>query len=211
MSRNASPRRRFEQEIRLLIVEDVPTDAELMIRTLRQAGLRTAHRVVQDEKGLRDALVDFHPDVVLADYHLPRFSGRRALRMTRRFDPLLPVIMVTGTLREELIVRLTTLGLTTCVFKDPLLRLAPAVLEALDRADAKRAAVRSGSALDASERRFRAVAEASGDALLIVEGGGRVTFGNPAAERMFGFDGESLVGTDVARLVPERPLERHDR
>jgi two-component system NtrC family sensor kinase len=211
VSARNSRRRRREEEIRLVIVEDVPTDAELMIRILRQAGLRIVHRVVVDETDFRRSLADFRPQVVLADYNLPRFSGRRALRIARRFDPLLPVIMVTGSLREESIVRLTSLGLTNYVLKDHLLRLAPAVLDALDRAEEKRSAVRSINALEHSELRFRAVAEASGDALLIVDDGARVVFGNAAAERMFGIHGDELVGADVSVLIPARDRERLDR
>ncbi len=210
MSRNHRPER-SESEIRVLIVEDSPADAELMLHSLGQAGLQTASRVVQDEPGFRAALADFRPDVILADNHLPRFSGRRALRIARRHDPLLPVIMVTGTLREDRIVRLMSLGLANYVLKDGMLRLGPAVMHALGHADGQRRAVRDHEALEASERRFRAVAQASGDALLIANKDGRIVFWNAAAERMFGYTAEQILDTELTRLVPERYRERHAR
>ena len=202
-------RERFQRPIRILLVEDAPADAELMLLTLRRAGLRVEHRVVQDEQAYRDALQEFKPDVVLADAKLPRFSGRRALRIARSHDPCLPVIMVTGTLREDRIVRLTQLGLANYVLKDHLLRLAPAVLDAIDRADSRRAAEQTQSTLADRERRFRAVAEASGDGLVIVDDSGTVVFWNAAAERMFGYTASQALGIPVARLIPDRHHGEH--
>jgi PAS domain S-box-containing protein len=198
-----------ERAVRILLVEDNPADAELMLRTLRKAGLSLDHRLVQEEPEFRHALEGFDPDIVLADSKLPRFSGRRALRIARDHDPLLPVIMVTGTLREDRIIRLTQLGLANYVLKDHLLRLPPAVVDALERADARRDAVRSQAALAAGERRFRAVAEASGDGLVIVDPEGMIAFWNAAAERMFGYTAAQIVGTSVARLMPERDRKEH--
>ncbi|HSW29696.1 MAG TPA: PAS domain S-box protein [Longimicrobiales bacterium] len=205
------PRERFERTIRIVVVEDVPADAELMLRALRRAGLSVEHRIVVSEPEFREALTAFRPDVVLADSKLPRFSGCRALRIARDHDALLPVIMVTGTLREDRIVRLTQLGLANYVLKEHLLRLAPAVLDALDRADARRDAVQSHAALAAGERRFRAVAEASGDALVIVDQDGLVVFWNAAAERMFGCSASEVLGTPITRFMPERLRDRHER
>lgn len=202
-------RARLERPIRALLVEDSAADAEMVALTLRRAGLGVELRVVQDERAYREALHAFSPDVVLADSKLPRFSGRRALRIARRHDPCLPVIMVTGTLPEDRIVRLTQLGLANYVLKDHLLRLGPAVLDALDRADARRAAEQTQRALADRERRFRAVAEASGDGLVIADDAGTVVFWNAAAEKMFGYTAAEATGTNVDRLVPARLRQRH--
>jgi DNA-binding NtrC family response regulator len=193
-------RERTEREVRVLIVEDAPADAELMLRTLNRSGLRTVHRVVQDEPGFRAALADFRPDVVLADNKLPRFSGRRALRIARRHDPLLPMIMVTGTLSEDRIVRLMYLGLANYVMKDRLTSLTPSVIHALDHAAEQRVAIQDREALEASERRFRAVAEASGDALLIASRDGYTVFCNAAAEGILRATSFAKFGPDKTRI-----------
>ncbi|GMV04088.1 MAG: hypothetical protein AMXMBFR53_03690 [Gemmatimonadota bacterium] len=206
----AHRRDRLQEEIRVLIVEDVRTDADLMVQHLRRARMSIAHRVVAEEGPYREALDQFKPHVVLADSKLPRFSGRRALRIARSFDPFLPVILVTGTLKEERIVRLTALGLANYVLKDRLLRLVPAVLGAIDRADERRRSAQAHLALEASERRFRAVAEASGDALVIVDATGSVVFWNRAASLVFGYDEAEVLGKSVARLVPPEVRQRHE-
>jgi PAS domain S-box-containing protein len=198
-----------DRVIRVLMVEDSVADADLMTLALRRAGLTTDVRVVQEERPFRDALTEFHPDVVLVDSKLPRFSGRRALRIANRHDATLPVIMVTGTLREDRIVRLTRLGLTNYVLKDRLLRLAPAVMDGLARAETQRDANRSREALEASEQRFRAVAEASGDGLVVMDQDGTVMFWNAAAQRIFGYRPEEVLGTKATRLIAERVAAAH--
>ena len=45
----------MEKELRILIVEDVPTDAELEVRELKRAGLRVAHRIIETEEAFRSA------------------------------------------------------------------------------------------------------------------------------------------------------------
>ncbi len=204
MDEGTPRRQRSRGPIRILLVEDAPADADLMLRTLRRAGLEVEAHVVQEESEYRRALQEFRPDVVLADNKLPRFSGRRALRIARRHDPFLPVIMVTGTLQEERIIRLTQLGLANYVLKDHLLRLTPAVLDALDHAEVRRATAEAQRALADRERRFRAVAEASGDGLMIIDEHGKIVFWNAAAERLFGYATSEALGTHVRHLAAAR-------
>ena len=59
--------------IRVLQLEDVPTDAELIRRRLLADGLDIVCRVEADEAGFRKALVEFAPQIVLSDFSLPRF------------------------------------------------------------------------------------------------------------------------------------------
>ena len=202
----ANPRRR----IRVLIVEDIPADAELMLQGLRRSGIDPVAKVVREEPDFREALASFSPEVVLIDYSLPRFSGRKALGIARREDPLLPVILVTGTLQEQRILRMMSMGLSSYVQKDRMLRLGPEVIHALDRAESRRRGRRDRAALVASERRFRAVAEASGDALLIADEEGRVVYVNPAAERSFNCTAMEALGAPVSRFVPEAARAGHE-
>jgi diguanylate cyclase (GGDEF)-like protein/PAS domain S-box-containing protein len=65
-------------------------------------------------------------------------------------------------------------------------------------------------ALRESESRFRSVAESANDAILAADSQGRIISFNPAAERMFGFDGERVVGQPLSFLMPERFRPMHD-
>ncbi len=121
------------EEIRILMVEDVVTDAELVERELRRAGLPFTSRLVMTEEAFLRDLVDFSPDLVLSDFTLPRFDGMTALRLTRERSPGVPVVIVTGSINEETAVECMKAGAADYVLKDHLARLGPAVEGALER------------------------------------------------------------------------------
>src|SRR2546430_15602116 len=72
---------------RILIVEDVATDAELIEREIRRAGIGCATRRVDTETAVRDALRSFAPDLVLTDHSMPRLSARDTLRLVAQEGP----------------------------------------------------------------------------------------------------------------------------
>ncbi|MSV27303.1 MAG: PAS domain S-box protein [Bryobacterales bacterium] len=60
-----------------------------------------------------------------------------------------------------------------------------------------------------AEARFRRVFEATADAILKVDGAGRILLANTSAERMFGYEPGMLVGESVEALIPDRFREKH--
>ena len=119
--------------IRVLIVEDVPADAELLEEELRRAGLDVDLRRVEEEGPFRSALDEFRPDVILSDFRLPRFDGLAAVRVTLERHPEIPVIIVTGSINEETAVRCLKAGAVDYLLKEHLGRLPSAVRAALER------------------------------------------------------------------------------
>jgi signal transduction histidine kinase len=120
-----------QSELRILLLEDVPEEAEISVRELRRAGLEFASRRVQTRADFAQALEDFEPDLILADAKLPGFDGRSALQMLKDRTPRIPVIMVTGALGDEAAVECLLAGASDYVLKDRPARLGPAVIRAL--------------------------------------------------------------------------------
>ncbi len=120
-----------KNELRILMLEDSPSDAELEGSELQDAGLAFTVLRVDTRKAFEQALDEFKPDIVIADYNLPAYNGREALEYTRRTHPQIPVIMATGTLGDEAAVELLKLGARDYVLKDRLARLAPAIKRTL--------------------------------------------------------------------------------
>ncbi len=87
--------------IRVLLVEDTESDAELTLRHLARAGLQCTSRRVETETDLHDAFRNFAPDIVLSDFSLPQLNGLTALKVTRETVPDVPFIYVSGTIGEE--------------------------------------------------------------------------------------------------------------
>jgi diguanylate cyclase (GGDEF)-like protein/PAS domain S-box-containing protein len=68
---------------------------------------------------------------------------------------------------------------------------------------------RTEAALRESESRFRKILETAADAILIIDGSGRISIANRQAETLFGYPLAQLEGMSVHRLVPEALRERH--
>ncbi|MDD5033439.1 MAG: PAS domain S-box protein [Methylococcaceae bacterium] len=145
------------EKLRILILEDVSSDAELMENTLREAGLDFIALRVETREAYLRALEDFEPHLLLADYQLPSFDGRSALQIARQTHPELPVIVVSGVLGESA-VELLKEGACDYVLKDHLARLTPAVRRALAEQEDARALKLAEAALRESEAHFRRLA-----------------------------------------------------
>ncbi len=137
----------------VLILEDRPADAELMLHELRQAGFApSAQRVETEEQYLR--CLDSPPEVILADYRLPQFDGMRALELLRARKLDVPFILVSGAIGEELAAEAVKRGAADYLLKDRLARLGHAVTAALEQ---KRMRQEKEQAARERERLFRQV------------------------------------------------------
>lgn len=67
---------------RILVVDDVPEQAQYHALLLRRVGMKT--RVVSDSMAVMDALVDFSPELILMDMHMPDCSGMELTRVIRQ-------------------------------------------------------------------------------------------------------------------------------
>jgi signal transduction histidine kinase len=118
--------------LRVLIVEDRPSDAELLVHMLRRGGFEPEWTRVETQT---EYLAHLDPliDVILADYTLPQFSGLEALRLLQERGLSIPFIVITGTAGEEAAVSALHLGADDYLLKDRLARLGQAVTRALEQ------------------------------------------------------------------------------
>jgi PAS domain S-box-containing protein len=171
--------------LRILIVEDRPTDAELLVAELRRAGLGIEATVVDDEASFVAALGS-GPDLILADYSMPRFGALAALRIVHERDLDSPLIVVSGTISEEIAVECMHLGAADYLLKDRLGRLGPAVRRAIERRDGERQRQAAEEAVRERDELLRAVFERSTDAIFIADASRRCIDSNPAAVELLG-------------------------
>ena len=128
--------------LRILVLEDRPEDAELVLRELRRAKLPVESRIASGESDFALALAEPW-DVVLADYSLPGFNALRALELMRGRGIDTPLIVVTATLGDEAAAECIKRGAFDYILKDRPARLATAVVQAAEdhRLKAERAHV----------------------------------------------------------------------
>lgn len=141
--------------VRILLVEDVATDAELMARVLQRDGQAATFERVDTEDGLMRSLHEFAPQIVLSDFSLPGFSGLAALEMVQRVSPETPFIFVSGTIGEERAIESLKRGAIDYVLKTNLAGLGAAVRRALQLAAAHAARELAERELSQAHQRLR--------------------------------------------------------
>ncbi|MCL4505202.1 MAG: diguanylate cyclase [Chloroflexi bacterium] len=192
--------------LRILILEDNPSDAELMLHELRWAGYTVDWRRVETESDYLAAL-DPALDVILADYTLPQFDGLRALRLLQERGLDIPFIIVTGTVGEEAAVGCMKQGAADYMLKDRLTRLGLAVVHALEQKKLRGEKRQMEQALRDRERLSHALIEHSHDAIALISAEGVFLYASPSTTRIVGYAIEELVGETMFKWIHAADLQ----
>src|SRR5918999_2743450 len=193
--------------LRILILEDVPMDAELVEYELGRASVPFDARRVDTRDAFVQQLDEFRPDVILSDYTLPRFDGMTALSLARERAPDVPFLIVTGSVNEETAVGCMKAGATDYLLKSNLARIGPAIQAALERERAQAEKIQAESALAASERGFSVLVQNSSDLVTIVAPDGSILYASDSAERIVGYSPSELVGTSLLDYLEQGDVE----
>jgi len=186
------------ERLRILILEDVPMDAELVEYELARSSIPFESLCVDTRDGFLEALDGFRPDLILSDYTLPRFDGMAALGLARERAPTVPFLIVTGSVNEETAVGCMKAGATDYLLKSNLARIGPAIEAALARVQSRTEKARAEEALRRSEANLRAIFNTSLQAFVLVDRDGTIQAFNPTAE-------------EWADRITGRPLAEGDR
>jgi diguanylate cyclase (GGDEF)-like protein len=117
--------------LRLLIIEDDESAAELTLKSLSAAGLSCAMQRVGTEVEFRSALANT-PDVILSDSNVPGFDGMAALNIAKSERPAIPFIFLSGHMSDSAMRRARAGGATDCLSKSELQRLPRVVRSVLN-------------------------------------------------------------------------------
>jgi two-component sensor histidine kinase/CheY-like chemotaxis protein len=120
-----------KKKLHILILEDTPTDAELMERSLTKEGITFISKKVVTQNDYLNEIKEFCPDIILSDYNLPGYDGMSALEAAKQKCPEVPFIFVSGAIGEEMAIEALKKGATDYVLKDRMIKLAPAVERAI--------------------------------------------------------------------------------
>src|SRR5216684_3946694 len=102
---------------KVLIVDDSPDDAELVVRALRRGGHELKYQRVDTPETMLAALQQETWDIVIADYSMPRFNGIAALKLLQAQKLDLPFLLVSGTVGEEVAIEAMKAGAHDYILK----------------------------------------------------------------------------------------------
>ena len=94
----------IDDRIRILILEDNPTDAKLIEHELRKGEIVFQSNRVETRDDFISQIEEFTPQIILADYKLPAFTGMEDFSIIKEKGLEVPFIIVSGTLGEDLAV-----------------------------------------------------------------------------------------------------------
>ncbi len=196
--------------INLLLVEDSPDDAFFIKRKLEKLENISDTVHISRAKQLKKILESRNSfDIVLTDYNLGSWTGLDVLEEVFFFDPLLPVILVSGRVGEERAVEVIRKGARDFVSKDDLERLPEVIYREVRNARSERRELDMAGKLQESEARFEQVFRASPDPMFITDPEARyIRDVNKAFCDLTGYSAHDLVGEQFESLVQWTTGER---
>jgi len=198
--------------LHVIVVEDSPDDALLMIREVERAGYAVETRRVETAEDLQDALGHGTWDLVLADYSLPHFSAPDALTILHESDRDVPFLVVSGNIGEEAAVDLMKNGAADYVMKDHLSRLGPAVQRELHDADERKRAEEKIQSLlkkaQADQELRDRLLNSMPDEVWYADATGHFTLANPGACKAFNL--ENTGDLDIQQFAQSLEVLRPD-
>jgi signal transduction histidine kinase/DNA-binding response OmpR family regulator len=202
------------RRVKVVFLEDDASDFELTKRELRDPTFDFSVTWVTDKESYMKAL-DEGPDILLLDYSLPGFDGMSALVMARERYPILPAIIVSGAIGEEVAIDILKAGATDYVLKQHIGRLRPSIRRALAEADHQAICRKAEEELLNSTRKFESLFSSSSEGIclneIVFDENGeaidyRIIDINPAFESMTGIVRRKAVGELASKLYDTQDL-----
>src|SRR5258708_3564142 len=185
----------LESARRILLVEDSADDAELVAFALRKMPFAFSIDRVETAEDFNARLDSSPPDVVLCDYHLPRFSMREALRIVREERGLdIPFIVVSRLIGEDAAVEAMQNGANDYLLKGRLGRLPTAIASALERTAARREMALADVAIKRGSLLMRSLLNSLAMRIAVLDREGAILTANSAWTRFNDENGATQAG-----------------
>ncbi len=194
--------------LNILLIEDSEQDALLVMRELDKMAENSAFERVDSADGLTAALGVKEWDLIITDYSMPGFDGITAIKMVRERNEDIPLIIVSGTIGEDVAVKAMKYGATDYIMKDNLTRLNAAVIRELKEAELRKEKRMLSEQLREKEELYRTLVETSPDAIAMIDINGEILFANTKISLILGnHDAGNIIGKKIFEFVEPEEIE----
>lgn len=188
-------------KLKILLVEDLPTDIELIQREIKKTIESFELQSVDSQKAFVAALRSFKPDIILSDFSLPGFDGLSALQIAKKEAAVIPFIMVTGSMDENTAVKCMKAGASDYIIKEHLKRLGPAIKSALKQKEISLERKNALNDLHESEERYRNILNVAPVGIIVCLDE-EIVYSNPFAQKLLGAKkSEELLGKSIYSII----------
>lgn len=180
----------MENTIKLLHLEDNPTDSKLVQSALKKSSVNFEYFFADNEEDFHSILAKQKIDLILSDYHLPDYSGSEALLYAKSNFPIIPFVFLSGTMGEEAAIESLLNGATDYVLKNNMGRLLPSLQRAYKEA-------LEGKARRSAENELRKLSRAvdqSPNSVVITDINGAIEYANSATLTLTGYTADEVIG-----------------
>lgn len=172
--------------IKVLHLEDLATDAELVSRVLKKADRKFEIKVVDTRLEYETALREFKPEIIISDHSLPSFNSLEAMDILKSSGLDIPFILVTGTVSDEFASQAIKKGAVDYILKDRLQRLPSALFSALDISRMEKERLKTEEKVRESEKQYFDLIQRLPAAVYTCDVQGRILLYNNAAVELWG-------------------------
>jgi len=183
----------MERKLNILHLEDNRLDSELVRILLSRLELIETYTLVDKRNEFIEAFSGKLPDLLISDINVPDFSGFEAVAWITQKHPIIPVIIVTGSIDEETAAKTIQLGAWDYVVKERLHRLPPAIENVLKLKEEREKSFRAKKLADN-------ILQTTPSAVFTVDTDKVITSWNKMAESITGYSAEVMVGQSCMML-----------
>ena len=197
------------KELFVLLLEDSPADAELILNELRVGGYEPVARRVTSGAEMLQALDEGAWQILLLDYSIEEGGGALdSLAALAERDIDVPAILISGVISVEAAADALRAGARDFVNKGNLTRLVPAVGRELEQVEARRREREGAEALRQSEHRLRLALSAGGMGSWEWDLASDRLSWSPQLEQLFGLEPGAFGGTYAEFIALVHPADR---
>jgi PAS domain S-box-containing protein len=194
----------MEDHLKILLLEDSETDAEIVQRFLKKTNPNWQFKIAMSKNSFLSMLDEFRPDLILSDNSMPQFSAAEALEIKNQRNLQIPFIMVSGTATEEFAAGMIKKGADDYLLKDRLARLPAAIDMAIRQKKSEREKLEAEKKNEESKNNLKAIFENTSEGFLLMDMNGIVKALNNRASKYGLLLGEKeiQIGDQLFDFIP---------